>query len=66
MQDEKQNIYEPEGMNRNPPVDKTRVLIDINDNLSFIKGIVVLMFLLQIGVIIFVYMFGIPVLPVWY
>ena len=29
MQEEKQNIYEPEGMNRNPPVDKTRVLIDI-------------------------------------
>lgn len=66
MQEEKQNIYNTQEMNNNPQVDNTQILIDIKESISFINAILVVMFLLQIGVIIFVYMYGIPVLPVWY
>lgn len=66
MQEEKQNIYNTQEMNNNPQVDNTQILIDIKESISFINTILVVMFLLQIGVIIFVYMYGIPILPVWY
>lgn len=66
MQEEKQNIYNTQEMNNNPQVDNTQILIDIKESILFINAILVVMFLLQIGVIIFVYMYGIPLLPVWY
>lgn len=66
MQEEKQNIYQPQEMNNNQQRDKTQLLVDINDSLFFIKAILVLMFLLQVGVLIFIYLFGIPLYPLWY
>ena len=66
MQEEKQNICQSQERNNYQQRDKTQLLVDINDNLFFIKVIVILMFLLQLGVVIFVYMFGMPVFPVWY
>ena len=66
MQEEKQNICQSPERNNYQQRDKTQLLVDINDNLFFIKAIVILMFLLQLGVVIFVYMYGIPILPVWY
>lgn len=66
MQEEKQNIYNTQEMNNNPQVDNTQVLIDIKESISFINAILVVMFLLQIGVILHIYMYGIPIVPRWY
>lgn len=66
MQEEKQNICQSQERNNYQQRDKTQLLVDINDNLFFIKAIIILMFLLQLGVVIFVYMFGMPIFPVWY
>lgn len=66
MQEEKQNICQSQERNNYQQRDKTQLLVDINDNLFFIKAIVILMFLLQLGVVIFVYMFGMPIFPVGY
>lgn len=68
MQEEKQNIYEPQEMNKNPPKDNTTILLNIEKHLSTLDVIVVillLMFLLQMGIISML-INGLPVHPVWY
>ena len=66
MQEEKQNLYEPQEMNKNPPRDNTTILLNIERHLSTIDVIVLLMFLLQIGVVVYMLMYGLQVRPVWY
>ena len=65
MQEEKQNIYNTQEMNKNPQVDITSILGDIKGSIFVIIGILVLMFLLQLCLIIFIFLFGMPVFPVW-
>lgn len=68
MQEEKQNLYEPQEMNKNPPKDNTTILLNIERHLSTLDVIVVillLMFLLQMGIISML-INGLPVHPVWY
>lgn len=68
MQEEKQNLYEPQEMNKNPPKDNTTILLNIEKHLSTLDVIVVillLMFLLQVGIISML-INGLPVHPVWY
>lgn len=68
MQEEKQNLYEPQEMNKNPPMDNTTILLNIEQHLSTLDVIVVLLlliFLLQMGIISML-INGLPVHPVWY
>ena len=68
MQEEKQNLYEPQEMNKNPPKDNTTILLNIERHLSTLDVIIVillLMFLLQMGIISML-INGLPVHPVWY
>ena len=68
MQEEKQEMYKPQEMNKNPPKDNTTILLNIERHLSTLDVIVVivlLMFLLQMGIISML-INGLPVHPVWY
>ena len=68
MQEEKQEMYKPQEMNKNLPKDNTTILLNIERHLSTLDVIVVillLMFLLQMGIISML-INGLPVHPVWY
>lgn len=65
MQEEKQNIYNTQEMNKNPPRDNTTILLNIERHLSTIDVIILLMFLLQIGIVVYMLMYGLPVRSVW-
>ena len=65
MQEEKQEMYKPQKMNKNSPENITSILGDIKSSLFVIMVIVLLMFLLQMSMISMV-MNGLPVRPVWY
>lgn len=65
MQEEKQEMYKPQEMNKNPPRDNTTILLNIERHLSTIDVIILLMFLLQIGIVVYMLMYGLPVRLVW-
>ena len=43
MQEEKQEIYKPQEMNKNPPKDNTTILLNIERHLSTLDVIVVIL-----------------------
>ena len=65
MQEEKQEMYNPQEMNKNPPRDNTTILLNIERHLSTIDVIILLMFLLQIGIVVYMLMYGLPVRLIW-
>lgn len=65
MQEEKQEMYNPQEMNKNPLRDNTTILLNIERHLSTIDVIILLMFLLQIGIVVYMLMYGLPVRLIW-
>ena len=65
MQEEKQEMYNPQEMNKNPLRDNTTILLNIKRHLSTIDVIILLMFLLQIGIVVYMLMYGLPVRLIW-